>query len=102
MYSSRTEYVRTLQGTALHVQQIAEDSRALKIVKVRRVLSLTYKWAGDGVQIARFKAREAMGAHRHAVQAGVHYDVLNTFSSNAPMSDLRNLEVIAVEKELDH
>lgn len=68
---------------------------------VKGTWALTYKWAGDGVQIARFKAREAMGAHRHAVQAGVHYDVLNTFSSNAPMSDLRNLEVIAVEKELD-
>ena len=68
---------------------------------VKGTWTLTYKWAGDGVKLERFKAREAMGAHKHAVEAGVHYDPLNTYSSNAPMQDLRNLEAIGVEKDLD-
>ena len=77
------------------------NARNGKWTGVKGTWTLTYKWSGDGVRIERFKAREAMGAHKHAVQGGKHFDALNTYSSNAPISDLRNLEVIGIEKEFD-
>lgn len=74
-YNSRNEKWHGLQGT----------------------WTFTYKWNPDG-SLDKFKAREAIAAHKFAATEGIHYDGNNTYSSNAPVGELRNLEAIAVEK----